>query len=1118
MKKILLLLFSFFSIVSYSQYTLIPDPEFEWYLIYNGYDIGAIDGKVLTSKIEVIKEIYFFPGAANINITDLTGIENFKALEKLNCTNCNLTTLDLSKNIFLTDLICDNNKLTSLNVIGCANLKSINCSGNQFTSLDFSQTINLKSLYCRNSKLSVLNLNTNITYLDCSYSNLSTLDLSKCTLLESLVCPDNQFKNMDISKNINLTDLSCYNNQLINLDVSKNIKLRSFSCQNNQLKNLDITSNLNLLFFICSSNQLTNLDISQNTKLTNLNCSSNQLSNLDISNNTNLSELLCTNNQIISLDIFKNINLVALYCFDNKLTSLNTNSNLQLKILYCHNNLITSLDVSLNNNLEIFRCANNQLTYLDLRNNQSMNWWNDTSYWTNNPKLNCIYVLDASFFNYFFSNRKDATANYVDGNPPQFESTIQTICSKQNPTIKDIVVSGNNIKWFDSINGVNELPETTLLVEGVTYFAMNTSVGCESLKSAITISLKDTPRPSALSPQNLCKASNLTLVNLNVTGSLIKWYTAINGGSLLPETTPLNNGTTYYASQTNNGCESPRVPVLVNFLRVASPVTQSSQSFCNQQKAILSDIVISGQNVKWYDSSNNGNQLPNSTLLQNGSTYFATQTISGCESDRTPVIITIKPNPTPSLPSPQNFCIQQNATLNNITIAGQNIKWYDILTNGNLLLNTTSLQNGTTYYASQTINGCESERIPVVVNIQNTPAPTGNASQSFCSSQNATLNDIAINGTSIKLYMAATNGTPLASSTLLQDGITYYATQTINDCESLSRLGVTISLINTLNATNYSETICDDQNNGNEIVNLKSYNSNLIGSTGNTFGYYTSANAAGNQITTSQITNFSNYNLTLGKHSVYVRIDSPNSCHQIVELQITLVSKPIINIPNIVPICENNTITIDAGSGSDTYLWSNGASTSSITVSNPGDFSVIVSKNYGTTSCSSTKNFTVKKSNIATITSIETKDWTDNENSITAYVTGAGDYEYSIDGIYFQNSNQFLNVHKGEYTVEVRDKNGCGTATDEVYLLMFPKFFTPNGDGYNDTWSIHFSDLEIGLTVKIFDRYGKFIKELIQNATWNGTFNGQELPATDYWFVVTRANGKEYRGHFSLKR
>jgi gliding motility-associated-like protein len=256
----------------------------------------------------------------------------------------------------------------------------------------------------------------------------------------------------------------------------------------------------------------------------------------------------------------------------------------------------------------------------------------------------------------------------------------------------------------------------------------------------------------------------------------------------------------------------------------------------------------------------------------------------------------------------------------------------------------------------------------------------------------------------------------------------------------------------------------------------------------------------------------------LGENKIYVRINSNTPCYAIVELKLTLLSKPKITIPDVVPICENNTISIDAGSGFDSYLWSNGATTSSIIVANPGNYFVTVTNNYSTISCSSTKTFEVRKSNIATITSIDTQDWTDNQNTISIFVTGAGDFEYAIDGIHFQDSNQFSNLISGQYTVSVRDKNGCGTATDEVYLLMYPKFFTPNGDGFNDTWKIKFSDIEVGLTVKIFDRYGKFITELQNNIGWNATVNGHELPATDYWFVVTRANGKEYRGHFSLKR
>jgi gliding motility-associated-like protein len=482
--------------------------------------------------------------------------------------------------------------------------------------------------------------------------------------------------------------------------------------------------------------------------------------------------------------------------------------------------------------------------------------------------------------------------------------------------------------------------------------------------------------------------------------------------------------------------------------------------------------------------------------------------------------VTISSPPLPTTTSPQTFCIQQNTTLNSIVITGQNIKWYNALTNGSLLANSTLLQNGITYYASQTINGCESERTPVLINIQNTVAPIAISPQTFCASQNPTLSNLAITGTTIKWYDSITVVNILPDTTPLQNGQTYYATQTINDCESTKRSAITVALISTLPAKNFEELFCDDLNDGKETVDLSNYNSSVISNTtGYNFTYYKSIIGAENETTSDKITNFSNYKLVVGDNKIYVRINSNTPCYAVVELKLTLFSKPIINIQDIVPICENNSITIDAGPGFDHYLWSNGATTRTISVTNPGNFSITVTDDYDTISCSSTKHFTVKKSNKATIKTIETKDWTDNENTIAVFATGDGEYEYSIDGYNYQTSNQFTGLISGKYTIKVRDKNGCGTATDEVYLLMFPKFFTPNGDGYNDTWKIKFSDIELSISIKIYDRYGKLIKNLSTNTdSWDGTYSGNNLPATDYWFVVTKANGQEYKGHFSLKR
>ena len=485
--------------------------------------------------------------------------------------------------------------------------------------------------------------------------------------------------------------------------------------------------------------------------------------------------------------------------------------------------------------------------------------------------------------------------------------------------------------------------------------------------------------------------------------------------------------------------------------------------------------------------------------------------------------VTISNQPLPITNSPQTFCIEQNATISDIIISGQNIKWYDALTNGNLLLNTTLLQNGITYFASQTINGCESARIPVSINIQNTATPTGNSTQTFCASQNPTLNTFVISGTAIKWYDNSIAGNVLPISTPLLDGQTYYASQTLNNCESPTRLGITVALISTLPANNYEELFCDDLNDGTETVDLSSYNSSIISNAATyNFSYYNSLSGAENETTSSRITNFSSYKLALGDNKIYVRINSNTPCYAVAELKLTLLSKPIINIQDIVPICENNTISVDAGVDFDSYLWSNGETTPSITISQAGNYAVTVTQNHGSVVCTSIKNFNVVLSNVAKITSVETQDWTDNENTIIVNILASsiGDYEYSIDGLNYQDNNQFTGLTSGKYTVYVIDKNGCGTTPPyDVYLLMFPKFFTPNGDGYNDTWKIKFSDIELGLSIKIYDRYGKLIKTLVtNNDSWNGTFNGAELPSTDYWFVVTRANGLEYKGHFSLKR
>jgi gliding motility-associated-like protein len=146
------------------------------------------------------------------------------------------------------------------------------------------------------------------------------------------------------------------------------------------------------------------------------------------------------------------------------------------------------------------------------------------------------------------------------------------------------------------------------------------------------------------------------------------------------------------------------------------------------------------------------------------------------------------------------------------------------------------------------------------------------------------------------------------------------------------------------------------------------------------------------------------------------------------------------------------------------------------------------------------------------------------EHVIEANAVGTGDYEYSLDDGPWQLDGTFTDVSAGIHTVTVRDLNGCGIGIKTVLVIDYPRFFTPNGDGYNDTWHIVGIDTRPLSKIYIFDRYGKLLKELSPTGEgWDGTYNGIPLPATDYWFRVEYEEPgteiiKTFRAHFSLKR
>ncbi|HEX9980167.1 MAG TPA: T9SS type B sorting domain-containing protein [Flavobacterium sp.] len=279
--------------------------------------------------------------------------------------------------------------------------------------------------------------------------------------------------------------------------------------------------------------------------------------------------------------------------------------------------------------------------------------------------------------------------------------------------------------------------------------------------------------------------------------------------------------------------------------------------------------------------------------------------------------------------------------------------------------------------------------------------------------------------------------------------------------------------------------------------------------------YYSESNALlGTDEITGPISNITN------NQPIFYKILYPTNdeCAVIGSFALVVIPQPDAGLEEVYTICEATPIIISATSGYDSYLWSNGATTPSTIISQAGNYSLTITNQTNGFVCESITQLAVDEAGPAVILEVETVDWSDAENQIIIHVEGTGDFEYSLDGITYQMENYFSNLPPGEVIVYVRDKNGCGVTSHEVYLLMYPKYFTPNGDGFNDIWKIKLSEREPQIVIEIYDRYGKLLNSLKGDSDgWNGTYNSALLPSSDYWFVVKR-NNKEFKGHFALKR
>ncbi len=222
-------------------------------------------------------------------------------------------------------------------------------------------------------------------------------------------------------------------------------------------------------------------------------------------------------------------------------------------------------------------------------------------------------------------------------------------------------------------------------------------------------------------------------------------------------------------------------------------------------------------------------------------------------------------------------------------------------------------------------------------------------------------------------------------------------------------------------------------------------------------------------------------------------------------------TQPIESRDVFINLCQDEIIELEVESDivNPEYMWNSGEETESINVNSAGVYVVEV-----TNGClTEIITFTVNEIIPPVIETIES-----DGSSIIVNLLTEGDYQYSVDGVNFQSCNVFNNQPSRLYTVFVRSIE-CDFEVSQEHLHFFiPKFMTPNNDGVNDFFSINALEFFPSSKVFIFDRYGKLLFSAInRNINWDGTFNSEDLPTSDYWYLI-EIGGQQLRGHFALKR